>query len=225
MKDIERELEQYTKEELIYELNNKINCGEIDSASKLYDQMLYVKYNGKILWNMKIISSSLAVLGIAFKIYEQEKREKVTTIFESMSSLEEIVVHYYRLKFYLRRIEYDLHEEEQEEIVTYVIKHNVSFQQIFYIIQFSIVHKVKVWNSLGMLFFLNGYDDRVIPFLSEAYGLEPENEGTLYNLAYVLFHLGEFELAQEYITAIRIRTRTVDILSNQIEMCYKQREN
>lgn len=225
MKDIHGELRQYTKEELIYELNDKINCGEIDACKMLFDHMLYVKDNGKTLWNMKILNTKLAILGIAFQIYEQEKRKNVTTIFESTPSWEKIVVHYYRLKFYLRRIEYDLLEEEQEKLVTYAIIHKVSFQQMYYIIQYSIAHKVKVWNGLGMLFFLKGYYDRVIPFLSEAYGLEPENEETLYNLAYVLYHLGEFELAHEYITAIKVRTKTVEILSKQIEMCYRQWEN
>ncbi len=216
MTELTQEGNEYTSAELMIELNTRINQGDFNAAHNLYNQIMFIKKDGKTYRNMNAINTKLAILGIAFQIYEQEKQEKISTIFDLFPSWDRIIEHYYRLKFLLRRLEFELREEEQEEIVSYVINYNITFCQLFTIIQYSIVHKVKVLNRLAMLFFHNGAYDKVVPFLSEAYEIEPENEDTNYNLAYVLYHLGEIEMAREYITAVRYRTQRVEALADQI---------
>ncbi|MEC0171901.1 glycosyltransferase [Paenibacillus graminis] len=63
--------------------------------------------------------------------------------------------------------------------------------------------RVQALNSISVVNFENGRFERVIPFLEEARELDDENSEVLYNLIYFLQHIGEIDLAQEYMVLLK----------------------
>ena len=65
-------------------------------------------------------------------------------------------------------------------------------------------NQVKTLNKIARIFIKAGRNELVLPFLSQAIELAPEDGETLYHLAYTLNLLGEYQMAYEYIDQITL---------------------
>ena len=90
-------------------------------------------------------SNDLAMLCYLCTIYEREKEDGQMTLFSKVSDIEELLVRYTALKFYLRRIDFDVMErEELEQFYRFLMQGRISSFELLGVVEFSIVHKDKV---------------------------------------------------------------------------------
>ncbi len=87
--------------------------------------------------------NELATVCYLCTIYEQEKAAGQAVIFSKVSNLEELLERYTILKFYLRRIDFDV-MEDLEAFYAFLTKHRISSYELLRVIDFSVVHKEKV---------------------------------------------------------------------------------
>ena len=78
------------------------------------------------------------------KIAQKELEAGVKTVFEKEDSLEALLERYRLLKFYLRRIEYDI-LEDVDEVFSFLSKRNLSEYELMGVVDSVIYHKEKIW--------------------------------------------------------------------------------
>lgn len=78
-------------------------------------------------------------------INRKEKEAGLKGVFEKESSLEELLDRYHQLKFYLRRIENDILDDDKEFFL-FLANKNVSEYELKGIVDNSIYYKEKAWN-------------------------------------------------------------------------------
>lgn len=76
-------------------------------------------------------------------IYTTEKEAGQRTIFSKVSDLEELLEREVRLKFYLRRIAFDILDDE-EEFYRFCRQNEVSLAELFMVAYYNAVHREKV---------------------------------------------------------------------------------
>lgn len=120
-------------------------------------------------------------------------------------------------KFLLRRIEFNIEEEEAEkEIIKFIKEEKINENEIFKIIDYDIINKIYILNYIAIKCFENELYDLIIPLLQKAISLEPKDLDTNYNLAYVLNVFGEKEMALEYLNSLDIVNDNIKELKNII---------
>lgn len=122
---------------------------------------------------------------------------------EDIYSIEAIINNYSKeklkerkIKFLLRRIEFDLVEKEDK--IEILESEDITDNIILDSVNKNIINKAKVLNYIAIYFFNNSYYERVLPYLEEAYRVNNNDKDTLYNLSYVLNCIGEKDLALCY---------------------------
>lgn len=88
--------------------------------------------------------NDLATICYLCTIYEQEKVSGCAVIFSKVSNIDELLERYTRLKFYLRRIEFDVIGNQLETFFEFLTKNQISACELLQVIDFSIVNKEKV---------------------------------------------------------------------------------
>lgn len=88
--------------------------------------------------------NDLAMTCYLCTIYDQEKEAGQATIFSKISSIETLLERYTRLKFYLRRIDFDIFDDERDEFYKFLFQNQVSSYELLRVIDFSVVNKEKV---------------------------------------------------------------------------------
>ena len=78
-------------------------------------------------------------------INRKEKEAELKGVFEKESFLEELLDRYHQLKFYLRRIENDILDDDKGFFL-FLANKNVSEYELKGIVDNSIYYKKKVWN-------------------------------------------------------------------------------
>ena len=78
-------------------------------------------------------------------INRKEKEAGLKGVFEKESFLEELLDRYHQLKFYLRRIENDILDDDKEFFL-FLANKNVSEYELKGIVDNSIYYKKKVWS-------------------------------------------------------------------------------
>lgn len=97
-----------------------------------------------------------------------------------------------KVKFLLRRIENNVERETSSmELIDLLQQNGVSTNQIIKSVMVDIVDKTGTLNRVAINCFNSGLFENVIPLLEESYTVDPRNEDTLFNLAYILY---KFEL-------------------------------
>ncbi|MDD6810707.1 MAG: hypothetical protein PUD93_02395 [Lachnospiraceae bacterium] len=89
-------------------------------------------------------SNELATIFYLTKIYEQEKDARQKTIFEKVQNVSQLLERYTVLKFYLRRIDFDVIGNGLQEFYLFLIQNEISSYELITIIEYSVVHKEKV---------------------------------------------------------------------------------
>ena len=87
--------------------------------------------------------NDLAVICYLCTIYEKEKEAVQAVIFSKISGIEDLMNRYTVLKFYLRRIEFDV-AEDMESFYYFLTQNQVSSYELMGVIEFCVVHKEKV---------------------------------------------------------------------------------
>lgn len=93
--------------------------------------------------------NDLAMVCYLSTIYEQEKAAGQASIFTKISDVTELLDRYNRLKFYLRRIDFDVAGDIMEEFYCFLSQNQVSSYELLRVMDFCVVHKEKVLQSIG----------------------------------------------------------------------------
>ena len=92
--------------------------------------------------------NDLAMVCYLCTIYEQEKAAGQRTIFDKAADMQELLERYTALKFYLRRIDFDV-TDDMEMFYQFLTQHQVSSYELLRVIDFCVVHKDKVLQVIG----------------------------------------------------------------------------
>lgn len=156
------------------------------------------------LINANVTDNVLSDLKIVFTIFNTEKENNSDTLFFDYSlEINSIVEHYIKLKFLLRRVEFDIGENPDILIIDYIKKYQISVYALIVTIMFSSVFKTNILNKLAVLVFNAKMHEMVIPLLQSSYNIDSENPETLLNFSYVLAKCGEYQLADKYLKRIK----------------------
>ena len=77
-------------------------------------------------------------------VHEREREAGQPSIFSKVSDIEELIDRYTRLKFFLRRIDFDLLDEGLEDFYSFITQWKISSYEMLAAIDFGVVHKDKV---------------------------------------------------------------------------------
>jgi spore maturation protein CgeB len=176
-------------------LASLIEMGRIEEA-----KAVYYYYTRRISDSQ--LSQELTDYDQMFKIYSYELQRKQTTIFELFSNLDQAWSCYDSLRHYITGLETG--RDEEKRFIRYVKESRISYTPIEFIIVEYASDKVRLLNRVAWMFLQADQNELVLPFLSLANELRPEDDETLYHLAFILDRLGEYKLAYEYIDRISI---------------------
>lgn len=170
---------------------------QYDMAKQLFCSVLF-DGNGKL--NMVWLNTKVAVMYRMFLAYEREKHEGLDLSFQFISDPEIMIEVCQELKLVLWRIEFDLSEESQKEIVPTVIRYHVGVGLLIEMIDNHVTEKDRIYvaNKTAMLFFKQKKMKFVLPLLMYAFDLDPEQQDTIFHITYVLYALREWEMAKEF---------------------------
>lgn len=122
-----------------------------------------------------------------------------------------------KFKYLIRRIEFDIDiEETEEELIEFVEKSMISYDDIIEIIEKNSIDKVFVLNYIAIKCYENGFLEEVLPLLNRAYELSPQDLNTSYNIAYVLNTIGEKSLAIQFLNKLNTTNEEIEKLKNII---------
>lgn len=97
---------------------------------------------------LTVRDNDLSTLFHLFPIYEQEKEAGKTTLFEKVSSVDQLLYRYTMIKFFLRRLEYGGIEPDPELIRQFRTENDISDEELRGILAFSCYHKKRVTGYL-----------------------------------------------------------------------------
>lgn len=116
---------------------------------------------------------SYITLYILFRIHDCEIAAGVPGILSYSTDVESLLCHYRQIKYYLRRLEFDMDNKDTQEELQYFLEHKVSCYALQQITIFSIVDKKKVYGRLSELFARNG-KEKEAAFFVQLFVMEPE---------------------------------------------------
>lgn len=92
-------------------------------------------------------NNDLATVCYLCTIYDKEKAAGQSTIFSKVSDVEELLERYTKLKFYLRRIDFDV-MDSLDEFYQFLSQQQISSYELLTVIDFSVVNKEKVLKTI-----------------------------------------------------------------------------
>lgn len=126
-------------QELKEQIKEKFAQGRYDELEQL------IKANEKD----EINDNDIVTLRYLFPVYKQEKAAEKQTLFEKAGSMERLLERYTRLRFYLRRIDFDLMDGGMETFYAFVSENGISIFELVAAVRYSVVHKDKVLRLIG----------------------------------------------------------------------------
>ncbi len=106
-----------------------------------------------VLSGVKEWNKELLVMSIMDQVFRREAENDISpTVFDYSLDLDELVRHFIRLKLYVRRLEFGLPDELQDELYGYCQKTGVSDYLLLYILQQNVFFQKKVCRELSGLF-------------------------------------------------------------------------
>lgn len=115
-----------------------------------FDDLLRRKQYGEIY---ELIESNAVVLDqindfaiarVMLSVCEQEREAGQRTLLEKVNSLEEIVRRYTQLMFFLRRLEFDIMDDNMDIFNQFLKKNQISLQELFVVMFCGNINKEKV---------------------------------------------------------------------------------
>lgn len=156
------------------------------------------------LYNLAFVLNSYGEKELAnqYLSFIRQTDDEVRKLFEEIN--EQSLKKAQQLTFLLRRLEFDVDvDETKQSLVDQLARGEIDEQLMKEIIDTSIIHKVKVLQSIAIACFEQELHEHVLPYLQLAYEQEPTNVDTLYNLGYVLLTYGEHALAETFLQKIQ----------------------
>lgn len=143
--------------ELFYLVNNNI----LDDAKKVA-----YKYIKQYQNNEKFV-----ILFLLFQISDAENAAGEYNIFKSPAagSVNSLIRHYTKIKFYLRRYEYDMPPEILKEAYNYFFANKVSVNALYKLATFACVNQTIVYKRLAQIYKDNGMFAQAKTFDSLSY--------------------------------------------------------
>ncbi len=89
-------------------------------------------------------NNDLATVFYLIRIYEQEKAAGQKPLFEKTGTVSGLLERYTILKFYLRRMDFDVIGESMQDFYSYMTTNQVSAYELMTVMEYSVVHKDKV---------------------------------------------------------------------------------
>lgn len=108
---------------------------------------------GDILKMIEILNNNIEIakadndlshIPFAYNVSIQEEQAGVSILLSKVKSIDELVERSTRLKFYLRRIDFDAADECMEEIFEFIDKNNVSVYELISTIYLCTFHQEKM---------------------------------------------------------------------------------
>lgn len=126
-----------------YRVNAELLREKVDGLcrQRAYDQI------ETILLQYKDITehdNDLAMVYYLMKIYKQEKVAGQKNILEKTGSISALLERYTILKFYLRRIEFDVIGESLQDFFRFIAHNEVSVYELLTVMEYSVVSREKV---------------------------------------------------------------------------------
>lgn len=124
-------------------MNTNLLKKKIDELCAIhsYDQIEDVLLEHK---NITEHDNDLATVYYLMGIYKKEKAAGQKTILDKTGSVLALLERYTILKFYLRRIDFDVIGESLQDFYQFMIQNEVSAYELLTVIEYSVVHKEKV---------------------------------------------------------------------------------
>ena len=99
-----------------------------------------------LLSNRETVSKdkNLAIIVSLIPVYEQEKAMGQRTILEKAASIEDLIMRYMKLKFYLQRIDHDVIRDTMGEFYRFFSENQISSNELSAVINYNVIHKEKV---------------------------------------------------------------------------------
>ena len=177
----------------VYDL---IRAGKLELAKQLFYSVI-LDENGEAVDYWLGVES--AIMSYVLKMIDADKAHGITSCLLTMESFGEIIEFYYRFKFLIRRFEFDLCKELQDELDLFIEQYQISEFALIEMIRFDGFYKVKLLNEIAMFCMWHQRYDYVIPLLMEAIQVAEDDTTTekefqynsQYNLAYFLSLAGE----------------------------------
>ena len=88
--------------------------------------------------------NTLAMTCYLCTVHEREQEAGQPSIFSKVSDTDELIDRYTRLKFFLRRIDFDLLDDGLEDFYAFIMQWKISSYELLAAIDFGVVHKEKV---------------------------------------------------------------------------------
>lgn len=169
-----------------------IKQDEVEKAKELYHSQSLNIY----------VNSEVETLGLLFEVSEQEKQNSEEKVFRGKSSLQDVFLKYDKLKFLLRRYDFDIEDTEtSEELLRFISEDNISGFLLTCVIDHSIINRIKVLNKVAMFLFDAEQSALALHLLRYAYK-QSQDVDTSYNLAAVLLLSGYRDMAEKIASKI-----------------------
>lgn len=127
-------LERKAKEWLLNQL-------ELLWREKRYDEIVQILKNNELIVKK---DTNLSIISYLSLVFCQERQAGSKTIFEKTDGVASTIIRYTRLKFYLRRLDFNIGENSLDEFRIFFVNNQISSQELRLLIQQSVVHKEKV---------------------------------------------------------------------------------
>lgn len=203
------------KKEWIDIISTLIEMKQYETAQDLFFQILFDK-NGNP--NKQWLDNKTAVLYQLFRAYNKEKTEGTSITFQHFTNLDQMEAICIELIMFLRRIEFNLPEHLQKEIISFIRSNHIGSDYLIEIIQHHVLAEDRIYvaNKLCLLMEEQSFFSYHLPLLGYAYDLNPKESDTLFHLCYTLYRFQEFDLAIEFLEPIKELTPLLHELSRRL---------
>lgn len=126
-----------------YRVNAELLREKVDGLcrQRAYDQIETILLQYKDITER---DNDLAMVYYLMKIYKQEKAAGQKNILEKTGSISALLERYTILKFYLRRIEFDVIGESLQDFFRFIAHNEVSVYELLTVMEYSVVSREKV---------------------------------------------------------------------------------
>lgn len=99
--------------------------------------------------NQEVYSNEFAVCQCLFKAYVKERDSNQCTILEKTGSFEKLIERFTKLKFYLRRIEFGVMDDDtMDDIFQFLVMNRVSSFELLAVAECSVINKEQVLHAI-----------------------------------------------------------------------------
>lgn len=121
-----------------------------EQINTLFAEGRYEKVEQLIAANENIAKNDNEIMTLyyLFLVYKQEKAAGKQTLFEKTDNVDGLLTRYTKLKFYLRRLDFDVMDGGLDDFYAFISENQISAYEIVVATRYSVVHKEKVMQMI-----------------------------------------------------------------------------